>query len=212
MLDKSIPFKHVIMRLDKNIHRYEPALPQGFRFRYFAIGDEHHWARIEASVLEFENEQKAYEYFCRDYLYRLAELEKRCVFIISPEGVPVATATAWYANSEVGYQASLHWLGVDPDYQQLGLGKAITKKALSLFAAWEPDESIWLHTQTWSHVAIRMYHSLGFRMLKTGRTAVEIGGEKAGPVVSKNDFAEALEVLKGVFDDAFYKELVASAK
>ena len=212
MLDKSIPFKHVIMRLDENIYVHEPTLPKGFRFRFFKKGDEYHWARIETSVLEFENEQKAYQYFCRDYLYRLPELEKRCIFIVNPAGLPVATATAWYANSDVGYQASLHWVGVCPEYQKLGLGKAIVMKVLSLFAAWEPRERIWLHTQTWSHAAIRLYHSLGFRLLKTERTAVEIGGANAGPVISKNEYAEALEAMKAVLDETFYKELIASAE
>ena len=212
MLDKSIPHKHVIMRLDRNTQIHEPPLPDGFRFRFFGEGDEYHWARIETSVLEFESEQKAYEYFCRDYLWRKSELEKRCVFIVNPAGLPVATATAWYANSELGYQASLHWVGVCPAYQKRGLGTAIVKKILSLFFAREPEERVWLHTQTWSHAAIRMYRSLGFQMLKTERTAVEVGGEKAGPVVSKNDYAEALEVLRGVLDDSSYTDLVASAE
>lgn len=212
MLDKSIPYKHVIMRLNKNIYFEEPSLPEGFHFRFFQKGDEYHWARIETSVLEFENEEKALAYFSRDYLYRLPELEKRCVFIINPEGLPIATANAWYANSEVGYQASLHWVGVCPEYQGMGLGKAIVKKVLSLFASWEPEERIWLHTQTWSHVAIRMYHSLGFNMLKTERTAVEIGGENPGPVISKNDYEEAIEVLKDVLEPAFHQELIETAE
>ena len=212
MLDKRLPFKHVIMRLDSNTCTEEPTLPEGFAFRMFQEGDEYHWARIETSVNEFDNEQKALEYFRRDYLYRLEELKERCVFVINPEGLPVATANAWYANSSVGYQASFHWLGVCPEYQGLGLGKAVTKKVLCLFAEWEPDEPIWLHTQTWSHVAIAMYHKLGFNILKTEATAVEIGGENPGPVISKNDYEEAIEVLKEVFDTEMIKDLTRTAK
>ena len=200
------------MRLNKNIYKKEPALPEGYRFRFFKKGDEYHWARIETSVLEFENEEKAYEYFSRDYLYRLPELEKRCIFVLNPEDLPIATANAWYANSEVGYQASLHWVGVCPDYQGLGIGRSIVEKVLALFAAWEPEEKIWLHTQTWSHVAMRLYINLGFKILKTERTAVEIGGENAGPVISKNDYTEALEVLRGIVDDAFYNKLITASE
>ncbi|HHW31842.1 MAG TPA: GNAT family N-acetyltransferase [Clostridiaceae bacterium] len=212
MLDKSIPYKHVIMRLNRNTYFDEPSLPEGFHFRFFQKGDEYHWARIETSVLEFDNEEKALAYFSRDYLYRLPELEKRCVFVINREGLPVATATAWYANSRLGYQASLHWVGVCPEYQGKGLGKAVVKKVLSLFASWEPEERIWLHTQTWSHVAIRMYHSLGFNILKTESTAVEIGGENPGPVISKNDYEEAMQILKDIYEPEFYEKLIATAE
>ncbi len=97
MLDKRLPFKHVIMRLDSSTCTEEPKLPEGFAFRMFQEGDEFHWARIETSVNEFDNEQKALEYFRRDYLYRLEELKERCVFVINSEGLPVATANAWYA-------------------------------------------------------------------------------------------------------------------
>ncbi len=212
MLDKSIPYKHVIMRLNNNNYTEEPSLPEGFSFRFFRKGDEHHWARLETSVLEFDNENAAYEYFARDYLIRLDELEKRCVFIVNSNGTSVATAMAWYSNSSLGYQASLHWVSVDPDYQGLGLGKAIVVKVLNLFAEFEPEERIWLHTQTWSSVAIRLYHSLGFNMLKSESTAVEIGGDTPGPVISKNDYEEALDVLKDVFDDKFLAKLIETSE
>ena len=149
MLDKSIPYKHVIMRLNNNNYTGEPSLPEGFSFRFFRKGDEHHWARLETS---------------------------------------------------------------DHDYQGLGLGKAIVVKVLNLFTEFEPEERIWLHTQTWSSVAIRLYHCLGFNMLKSESTAVEIGGDTPGPVISKNDYEEALDVLKDVFDDKFLAKLIETSE
>ncbi len=122
----------------------------------------------------------------------------------------MATATAWYARSELGYQASLHWVAVMPAYQGLGLGKAVVQQALSLFPALDPGEDVWLHTQTWSHVAVRLYFKLGFRILKTGRTAVVTDG--GGVKISANDYAEAIEVLRPVLEPDLLSDLVASAQ
>lgn len=120
------------------------------------------WGEIEASVLEFTSESEAEEYFIKSYLPYEIQLIHRCIFIIDMYNRPVATATAWYADSELGHQASLHWVSVRPEYQGLGLGKAIVQKSMQVFRELEPDCAVWLHTQTWSHIAIRMYHGLGF--------------------------------------------------
>ncbi|MBP2643504.1 MAG: Acetyltransferase family [Firmicutes bacterium] len=59
MLDKSIPYQNIIMKIPaKDIFSIcVPELPDGFPFRLFEDSDEVHWARIETSVLEFESEQ-----------------------------------------------------------------------------------------------------------------------------------------------------------
>ena len=61
MLDKSIEFKNIIMKIEPNKIKNiaNPILPDGFSFRFFETGDEAHWARIEASVLEFDSNDKA---------------------------------------------------------------------------------------------------------------------------------------------------------
>ena len=106
MLDKSIPYKNIIMRMpyDKVQSQPEPVLPDGFSFRFFQEGDEKHWARIETSVLEFADEASAERYFTRDYLPCLDDLKHRCVFVLNRDKLPVATATAWYASSSLGYR------------------------------------------------------------------------------------------------------------
>ena len=158
MLDKSIPYKNIIMRMpsDQVSSLAAPVLPAGFRFRLYQDGDAAHWARIETSVLEFHDEAAASHYFLRDYLPFSDDLKRRCVFVVDQDNRPVATATAWYARSELGYQASLHWVAVMPAYQGLGLGKAVVQQTLSLFPALDSGEDVWLHTQTRSHVAVRL--------------------------------------------------------
>lgn len=213
MLDKSIPYKNIIMRLPHARLRSldTPVLPDGFSFRFFQAGDEIHWARIEASVLEFPDEKAAVSYFTRDYLPSIDDLRNRCIFVVNPDQRPVATAMAWYATSQLGYQATLHWVSVTPACQGLGLGKAVVQKALSVFTVTDPDEDIWLHTQTWSHIAVRLYHQLGFNILKSDQTAVETNSSD-GVKVSPNDYTEAIKVLKAVLEPDLLADLIRTAE
>jgi GNAT superfamily N-acetyltransferase len=213
VLDKTISYKHIIMRMDAPTVQAisPPVLPEGYTFRFFQPGDEKHWARIEASVLEFDSESEALEYFKRDYLPYLDELERRCVFVCRSDGLPVATATAWFAESKLGYQASLHWVSVCPEYQGKGLGKAVVKKALSVFLSTDPGKDIWLHTQTWSHVAVRLYYSLGFKMQKSGRIAVNTNSNQ-GTRISHAEFEESIQVLRDVYDSEWIDALIRTAE
>jgi ribosomal protein S18 acetylase RimI-like enzyme len=203
MLDKSIPYKNIIMKLDwvKNPGISDPELPDGYDFKFFEKGDELRWAELECSVLEFDSTEKALEYFTKDYLPYLAELEKRCVFIVDPQGKYVATANAWWADCDGKHQASLHWVAVHPDYQGKGFGKHVVNKALSLFPVYERNLDVYLHTQTWSHVAINLYYKLGFRLSKTA-----ILGNKG------NDYHEAVEVLKPVMKPDVILNLISTAQ
>ena len=211
MLDKSIAYKNVIMRLDSSkFTEDEPELPDGCSFRFFTPSDVKHWSRIETSVLEFDSESDAENYFEMSYLPHIRELKERCLFVLNPDKTPVATTTAWYADSELGRQASIHWVAVCPEYQGKGLGKAIVKKAIRVFQLLEAGNPIWLHTQTWSHVAIRLYHSLGFNIVRSGALA-NMNTRDGKPKLSKTEFAGAFEVLKAVMDDAYIRELQNTA-
>ena len=213
MLDKSIEYKNIIMKIEhneiKNITR--PSLPDGFSFRLFEAGDEAHWARIEASVLEFDSIDDAKSYFEMSYLPFKEDLKTRCVFVLNNDGLPIATANSWFADSELGYQACLHWVAVCPEYQGLGIGKAITQQALLNFQQLEPGKPVWLHTQTWSHVAIRLYHRLGFNLMKNEKLANN-NTESGIAEIYPNDFDEAVSVLRKVVDGDQLDELHNTAK
>ncbi len=211
MLDKSIPYKNIVMKLSaQRISRLEsPVLPEGYSLRLFQPGDERHWARIETSVLEFSDEQRALDYFAQEFLPSLEELKRRCVFIADPKGLPVTTATAWTALPRQTPRTALSCRELPyggplstgcrslPDRQGLGLGKAVVQQALCLFSLLHPGEDVLLHTQTWSHVAVHLYHKLGFAMAKQLQFAASEG--KWAP----NDYEEALAVLKEVVEPAF---------
>lgn len=203
MLDKCIPYKNIIMKLNSCLIPLlsDPLLPSGYTFRLFTEGDETHWARIETSVLEFDSANQAYEYFVKTYIPHIDDLKSRCIFVLNPIGLPIATATAWYDNSGPYHQASLHWVAVSPQYQGIGIGESIVKKALQIYSELEPNEDILLHTQTWSHNAVNLYHKLGFIMMKT---------ETIG--CHRNDYSEAVKILKDILPPETYISLIDTAK
>ncbi len=194
MLDKSLPKKSIVMRMEAAAAaRLAPSEPvAGYRIRPFAPGDERHWARIETAVGEFTDETAARLYFERIYLAGAAE---RSLFAVAAQGDVVATATAWAVESPLGYQAQLQWVAVDPAHQGKGLGRAIVTAALRRLARLEPQQAILLHTQTWSHRALGLYYRLGFRFCRTEGIAMHC---KSGPGVKiyPNEFEEAMEVLR----------------
>ena len=213
MLDKSIEFKSVIMRIEHDKIKVldDAKLPDGFSFRFFeSSSDVKHWGNIEASVLEFDSESDACDFFEVSYLPNLHELQRRCIFITNSNGTPIATASAWYADSELGYQASLHWVAVRPEYQGKGLGRSITQKAINVFCSLEPGKPVWLHTQTWSHPAIKLYHSLGFNILKNELLA-NMNTRDGVPKIYNNDFAEAMQILGKVMDSNYVELLYNTA-
>ena len=171
MLDKSLPYKSIIMRMEAAVaERLAPPAPAaGYRIRPFAPGNERHWARIETSVGEFPDEAAARAYFERVYL---PEAALQCLFVVTEQDEPV-----------------------EPAHQGRGLGRAIATAAVRRAVRLAPGEAILLHTQTWSHRALRLYRSLGFRFCRT-QTIVMRSKEGTGMKRYPNEFEEAMEVLR----------------
>ncbi len=164
MLDKSIPFIDVLMHRPAGTPIPAFDLPEGYTFTYFRAGDEKDWAAIETSVLEFPSEIDALIHFQKHYLPYLPELERRCIFIETEQGEKVATATAFWNYTGVRRDPWLHWVAVKPSHQGLGLGKALVSRITQLMLEIEGDRDFYLHTQTWSHKAIRIYQRIGYRV------------------------------------------------
>ncbi|MCL1792526.1 MAG: GNAT family N-acetyltransferase [Oscillospiraceae bacterium] len=185
MLDKSVPYFDVLMHRQKNAQIPRYALPEGFAFSFFRPGDEKAWAKIETSVLEFDDELDALIYFHKEYLPFLPELERRCLFAENKEGEKIATSNAWWNYTKSRRDPWLHWVAVKPQYQGLGIGKAIISKATQLMAEIEGERDFYLHTQTWSHKAIKIYQKMGYA----------ITDEKYLNNYSNENYGKAIEVL-----------------
>ena len=214
MLDKSLPYQGFIMKLRREKLRdvIGPELPKDYHFRLYGQGDDLHWARLEHLVAEFPSFEKALDYFRYDYVLPFeAELRRRCAFVCTDDDVPVATATAWFMESSLGHKAWLQWISTDPAHQGMGLGRSVIAKALSLYPSVGPATDIYLHTQTWSHKAIYLYHKLGFQFSLMDSIKVA-WHQSPGYRVMTNSPLEALEVLKGVYSPALIQELREQAE
>ncbi len=167
MLDKKIPYKDLVMAARPG-ERPQPApkVPQGFVLRGFQPGDEKAWAEIETSVLEFDDTQKALDYFKKEYGPHPQELSRRCFFLFTAQGEPVATASAWFDEIDGESYPKVHWVAVVPAYQGRGFGKLLMEQVMAAFYQLAPGQRVFLHTQTWSHKAVWLYRQLGFSLVK----------------------------------------------
>jgi len=170
------------MKREKGELVQEAICPQGFSFINYEPGDEIEWAKIEASVGEFDDVSEALSYFNIHYISSVEDLKKRCIFIQNDQNEKVATFTIWWDN-EV---PCVNWVGVKPTYQGIGLGKAIVYKGIETSVNLLGDVSIYLHTQTWSYKAIGIYQQAGFKILEVGTFGSY-----------QNDYEKAIEILKG---------------
>ncbi|MDR2558709.1 MAG: GNAT family N-acetyltransferase [Oscillospiraceae bacterium] len=189
LLNKSVPFVKVLMKRKAGIPVPEASLPDGFKFVFFKAGDEKYWAEIEASVLEFDSEQQALEYFRERFLPHLPELEKRCIFVENARGEKISTSMAWYDNFYPHGEIFpwLHWVAVKPEAQGLGLGKAASAKAAQLLLEINGDTDFYLGTQTWSHKAVGIYEKLGWEMtyMQNIRHYSRVNYEKAKKIIKR---------------------------
>ncbi len=188
MLDKSVPFKHVLMRRPAGHPLPSWSLPDGFSFAFYEPGNDRDWAVIETSVLEFPRSADALLYFQSDFGVYSRELSRRVLFVVAPDGERVGTGSAWFAYTGTRRDPWFDWIGVKPEFQGLGLGKAIAARLMHLEVEIEGDRDIYLHTQTWSHKAIKIYQKIGF----------EITREKNLRGFLNDEYDEAIAILNAI--------------
>lgn len=77
MLDKSIPYAEIWMKRAHKSTPIQPIQSDNYSLRSYQAGDERHWARIETSVGEFDNEEEALAYFEKEFMPEQAQLGQR---------------------------------------------------------------------------------------------------------------------------------------
>lgn len=135
------------------------SLPDGYTLRHFRPGDEHAWIRIvdlafggARTVAEFEAS-----------MGRLGELDpRRILFVCAPDGVPVATASA-YGDAVEGY---VHFVALDPAHAGKELGLQASLAVLHAFRERGCVRAV-LDTDDFRTAALKVYLKLGFRPLLT---------------------------------------------
>ena len=195
MLDRTIPFYHIIMRCDR-ILPMEVKLPEGYAIRSWQGGDEIGWGALHVATGDFATVSEAAEYFMRTYG---ADLD-RALFAIAPDGSVVGTVTAWTDPRGESAVRSIHWLAVKEDHQRKGLGKALCKTALKLLRREDNAAPVYLHTQPWSWKAILLYASLGFKLQRLDSFAAY-----------ENQYEQAMAALQAVLSPEQYARLQAAS-
>ena len=195
MLDKTVPFIDVLMHRKSGTPVPVYPLPEGYAFALFQPGDEKDWAEIETSVLEFNRSVDALIYFQQNFMYALPELQRRCMFVEDPAGKKVATSTMWWEYTGKRRDPWVSWVAVRPEYQGLGLGKALISQVLRLGIEIEGDRDFYLKTQTWSHKAVTIYEKAGFY----------ITPEKNLWRYSNEKHEEALSLLEAIYKKNGYQ-------
>ena len=169
MWDKTVPVMGLTMRTDslENLPVYE--LPERYGWRFYQPGDEREWARLWASAEGFRSEEDALRSFRKDFPTD-DHLDRRMIFL-TDNGVPFATATAWYGeDGPDGSEGRLHWVCIDSEHQGQGLSKVLASITLKVMKNLGHTHA-YLLTQTPCWVAIGVYSKFGFRP--------SIGDEKA---------------------------------
>jgi ribosomal protein S18 acetylase RimI-like enzyme len=161
-VDKNLKVEYIklkMVRLDlENIPEY--SMPHGFKLKFYKIGEEPLWARIEAAAGEFESEEAALSYFNTQFADYKHELENRCLFIVSNEGKVIGTAMAQESSDGDKSLGRVGWVGIDPEFQGLGLSKPLLSQVMKVLK--EHHEKVYLTTQTTSFRAVNMYLNFGF--------------------------------------------------
>lgn len=187
MLDRSLPYFNVIMKRPSGRPIPKIRMPAGYRITRFNSGKEESWAEIEASVGEFDSTGEAVRYFRQTYLPLADELRKRLLFMENEQGEAVGTITCWWDYTGKRRDPSVHWFAVKSGFQGKGLGKALLAACLQEMTGLEGDRDIYLHTQTWSYRAVRLYSQFGFEIARD---------ETFGSYV--NDYDRAMPILRAV--------------
>lgn len=148
-----------------NIPQY--TFPPNYRVRTFNAGEEHIWAKTEASVNEFKDKMAALNHFSNEFGAYLDEMLLRCLFIENEYGEVIGTTTAWYGkfqNDETW--GRIHWVAIKPDYQGKKLAKPLLSSAIQVLSRFH--KKAYLTTQTTSYQAINLYLNYGFEPFITG--------------------------------------------
>ncbi len=162
MIDKSIP--HVAVLLVKNDPADYPryGLPEGYSFESFRPGREADWVRIQVDSELIENEEAAWDMIEKDFKYDPEGMTKRMWFVIDPEGRAVATISMWRGGAFGPDHERVHWVAVESGQQGKGLSNAMMTKALDVYNEVGEGRPLYVHTQTWSFVAVTLYEKFGF--------------------------------------------------
>ncbi len=158
MLEKTPAGYHVKMMRPHLRHIPTFSLPGGFLIRNLLSHEGETWISIWTDAEDWKPvDLRTWE---TEFAHAPDDVAQRCFVVMSEDGTPVATASAWKASLEDLAVGRVHWIATRKAYQGRGIGKAMMTQVLSCLARWH-DRAI-LETQSYRLAAIRMYLNFGF--------------------------------------------------
>ena len=156
-------------------------LPDGYKFDLCRPNELDIWKRFPFDREVDADSYYGYmtEYFDNVYGANTDEFYRRCLFVRSSDGTPVATGFVWRAYGRVN---TLHWIKTRRDCENLGIGRALLTR---LLIDTSDEYPICLHTQPSSFRAIKLYSDFGFEFITD-----DVVGSR------KNQLRESLPWLK----------------
>jgi len=142
-------------------------VPFGFSFRWYQRGNEQEWFHIQTAADKLN--EITPDLFGRQFGNDEAALSQRQVYLISPFGRAIGTATAWFNDNFEGHRfGRVHWVAIVPEFQGRGLAKPLMSMVCHRLRELGHDRA-YLTTSTARLGAIRLYLSFGFVPLLRNR-------------------------------------------
>lgn len=160
---------NLTLKLDVNAWQpTEPVLPEGFSLRTWQEGDEPVWTELKRATFE---DHTPVGYWSSRFGSQL-DFDPAgwhfCLHGDKPVGICAAVLTR-YPDSDKLMGCCIEWVGVLADYRGLGLGRAMMTACLNYAYPYRPEPFV-LVTQPFRVPAVKLYESLGFRIVREWRT------------------------------------------
>lgn len=151
----------------------EPSLPPGFQIRSMRDGDEEQWTIVKRSAFRDDTPMGWWQQVWGSRPDHDPDGWKVC----EHGGRIVGIAAAVVKDlPEGGKGCCIEWVGVLPEFQGLGLGRALMTACLNYAARFQPNPMV-VVTQRFRAAAVALYESLGFRVANEYRRYVlDLGG------------------------------------
>lgn len=185
-IDRTLPHIGIIMEKHDTQQYPKFDLPAGFSFAKFRTGFERQWMELQYEVEEVDSIKEAEDLFYREFLMGKStdwingngtvnesveihqfpffdEMCRRMVFVINDKAQVVGTGALWKGDIFGEEFQRIHFVAVKPEYQGLGISKAIITQLLNLYHDLGYQHYIYLTSQTWSYKAIHIYKKFGFK-------------------------------------------------
>lgn len=195
---------NIFMMCEKLNTKALSEMPDGYTIRNPRPDELGLWKRIQFDDAETADRYMDFmtDYYNRVYAPKGDLFFKTCLFAVDNNDKPVGTCFAWKAYDEF---TTIHWYKVLKPYKGRGIGRALLSHVMSKIP--QQDYPVFLHTQTGSFRAIKLYSDFGFVLLKDKKVGMRENQLKAGlPLIKEWMPRTAFENLKfGYAPKAFLK-------